>query len=411
MRSTRSNDDAAGAARVGTRLARSCNQIRNVALPIDSRRGFRYVRRVSRRTPLDLVLVGGGHTHVFVLRRWIVDPVPRVRLTLVLDRACAVYSGMVPGYAAGDYTESELEIDAARLGRRAGARVVLARANGIDATARRIAIDGGAEVPYDVASLDVGATVRGLDLPGVREHAAATRPIREWVDRLSRLDVAERRVVVVGGGAAGVELGFTLRARLGTGATITVLAGDDEILPGDSLRAARRVRREASARGITIRTGARVTAVERDAVCIDAERVPADLVVWATGAAPWPWLRAQPLPTDAHGFVRVAPTLAVVGRDDLFAAGDCATIDGVSWVRKAGVYAVREGPTLDANLRARLCGAPLRAYRPQRRILSLIHLGDRRALASKWGLVAVGGWVWRWKRWLDGRFVARYRTR
>ncbi len=106
----------------------------------------------------------------------------------------------------------------------------------------------------------------------------------------------------------------------------------------------------------------------------------------------------------------VQPTLLVAGCDDLFAVGDCASIESAPWVRKAGVYAVREGPILDANLRARLAGKPLREYRPQRRILSLIHLGDRRALASKWGVVAVGGWVWRWKRMVDRRFVRRYRA-
>jgi selenide,water dikinase len=78
-------------------------------------------------------------------------------------------------------------------------------------------------------------------------------------------------------------------------------------------------------------------------------------------------------------------------------------------VRKAGVYAVREQPVLDANLRAVLTGATLRPFEPQRHVLSLLHLGERRALASKWGVVAVGGWIWRWKRRVDARFVRRYR--
>ena len=370
--------------------------------------------------PTDVVLIGGGHAHVQVLHRWITEPPVRTRLTLVVDRARAVYSGMVPGFAAGDYALHELEIDAARLARRAGAHVVLARAVAVDSAGRRITVEHGPDVRYDVASLDVGATVRGLDLPGVREHALATRPIRDWVDRLDAQVAAaiERssgplRIVVVGGGAAGVELGFTLPPRVrarGVEPHVTVLSDAREILPGDSPRAARRIRHEAHGRGITIRTNARVVAVEPDAVCLDHERVPADLIVWATGAAPWPWLAASSLPTDEGGFVGVQPTLLVAGCDDLFAVGDCASIESAPWVRKAGVYAVREGPILDANLRARLAGKPLREYRPQRRILSLIHLGDRRALASKWGVVAVGGWVWRWKRMVDRRFVRRYRA-
>jgi len=361
---------------------------------------------MALREPTRVVLIGGGHTHVQVLHRWITAPPPRMRLTLVVDRARAAYSGMVPGFAAGDYAPYELEIDAARLARRAGAHVILARATAIDPDARTIALDGHPPVAYDVASLDVGATVRGLDLPGVREHAIATRPIREWVDRLASLPVP-RRIAVVGGGAAGVELGFTLHARFAD-AHVTVLS-DGEILPGDSPRAARRIRREAERRGVAIRTDARVLGVGPGGVHLATEHVAADLVVWATGAAPWPWLAASPLPRDDAGFVRVDPTLRVAGRDDLFAAGDCATIDGAPWVRKAGVYAVREGPVLEANLRARVTGAPLVPYRPQRTFLSLLHLGDRTALASKWGVVAVGRWVWRWKRAVDLRFVRRFR--
>jgi selenide,water dikinase len=100
----------------------------------------------------------------------------------------------------------------------------------------------------------------------------------------------------------------------------------------------------------------------------------------------------------------------VIGHDDLFAAGDCAAVEDAPWVRKAGVYAVREGPILDRNLRARLEGTRLRRYRPQRNFLSLLNLGERQALAAKWGAVAVGRWVWRWKDWIDRRFVRRFQV-
>ena len=82
--------------------------------------------------PRDLVLVGGGHTHVQVLRRWIMEPLPGALLTVVLDRPVALYSGMVPGFVAGDYAAHELEIDVVPLARRAGARVILSAATRVD---------------------------------------------------------------------------------------------------------------------------------------------------------------------------------------------------------------------------------------------------------------------------------------
>ena len=345
-------------------------------------------------------------------------PVDAVRLTVVLDRPEAVYSGMVPGFVAGDYEMHELELDVVALAQRARARVVLAPATSIDPQARRVHAEGQAPIAWDVASLDVGASVRGLDVPGVREHALATRPIRWLVDHVvARVEQAASagvaRVAVVGAGAAGVELSCTLRARLrclGARTDITVLSGEADMLTGYPRRVARRMRAELALRGIPVREDARAVAVERDAVVLETGRVPADLVVWATGAAPLPFLADAALPHDAAGFIRVRPTLQVDGHDDLFAAGDCASISTAPWVRKAGVYAVREGPVLDANLRARLAGRPLRRYRPQRDFLSLLNLGERHALAAKWGLVATGRWVWRWKDHIDRRFVERFRV-
>jgi selenide,water dikinase len=366
----------------------------------------------------DLVLVGGGHAHVQVVRRWRMAPVPGVRLTLVLDRPEAVYSGMVPGFVAGDYAAHELEIDGVPLARRAGARVVLARATGVDAEARRIALEGRPAIAYDVASLDVGSGVRGLDLPGVARHALATRPIRRFVDeldaRLEALRSAPRaRVVVVGAGAAGCELAFTLDARLraaGVVPQLTLMGDGPRVLDGYPPRVSARVEREVRRRGISLRLGARVREVSPEAVRLEDGELAAELVVWATGAAAPELLAGSKLPTDPDGFARVGPTLQVEGHDDLFAVGDCAALPFAPWVRKAGVYAVRAGPVLDANLRARLAGGGLRAFRPQRDFLTLLNLGGGRALGARWGMAAAGRSVFRLKDAIDRRFVHRFRV-
>jgi selenide,water dikinase len=357
----------------------------------------------------ELVLVGGGHAHVQVLRRLGLRPIPGVHASVVLDRPRAVYSGMVPGFVAGEYAAAELEIDVASLARRAGASVVLARAVRIDPRARRIELEDRPALGYDVASLDVGSSVRGLELPGVREFALATRPIRALVDSLdARLQALHApRIAVVGAGVAGLELAFGLSTRMGVRPCVL----GEEILPRYAARARARLCALAAARGIELRAGARVIAVEKNEVVLaGGERVAADLVVWATGAAAPELLRDSPLPLDSAGFVRVHPSLQVVGSDTLFAVGDCASLEDQAWVPKAGVYAVRQGPRLDANLRALLTGRPLRAYRPQRDFLSLMNLGGRRALGTKWGAVLAGRAVWRLKDRIDRRFVRRFRV-
>jgi selenide,water dikinase len=367
----------------------------------------------------DLVLVGGGHAHVQVLRRLMMRPEPGVRTTVVLDRAEAVYSGMVPGFVAGDYAAHELEIDVVPLARRAGANVVLAAATCVDPRARRIDLEGRPPIRYDVASLDVGATVRGLSLPGVAEHALATRPIRNFVDRLDERVAAAGgdavRIAVVGAGAAGVELAFTLAARVraaGRTPQLTLLTNHRELLHPYSARVGHALRRLAEQRGIRVLLGVEVVGVEKSMVLLggDAEPVECDLAVWATGAAPVALLAASPLPLDPSGFVKVGLTLQVDGHEELFAVGDCASIGDAPWVRKAGVYAVRAGPVLDDNLRARLRGEPLERFRPQRDFLSLIHTGDRSAFATKWGRSLRGSVLFALKDAIDRRFMNRFQV-
>jgi selenide,water dikinase len=379
------------------------------------------VGSLSAEAPAELVLVGGGHAHVQVLRRFMMRPDSAVHLTVVLDRPEAVYSGMVPGLVAGDYTLPELEIDVLPLARRARAGVILSPALRIDPGARCIELEGRPPIRYDVASIDVGSTVLGQDVPGVRELAIATRPIRSFTGRIERILARARtnggelgRIVVVGTGAAGVELAFTLEARLraeGLHGAITLLGDAPALLPGAARSVSEAALAETRRRGISVRAAGRVTRVEKDALRLEGgEELPCDLAIWATGAAPVALLDASPLPKDAAGFVRVSETLQVEGCEALFAVGDCASLAAHPWVPRAGVYAVREGPFLEHNLRAALAGRALRRYRPQRDFLSLLNLGDRRALGAKWGRVVSGRSVWRLKDWIDRRFVRRFQV-
>lgn len=344
-------------------------------------------------------------------------PLRDVRLSVILDRPEALYSGMVPGLVAAAYPAHALEIDVVPLARRSGARVVLAAATRVDPAARRIELEGRPPLAYDVASLDVGSSVHGLDLPGVREHAVATRPIgrftRQLDARLRALAAGGRRlrIAVVGGGAAGVELACALRARLGPGPGVCLVSDAPALLP-ERPDLGERARQALSRLDIVLCLGRRVARVEKDALWLEggADPIECQLAVWATGAAAPDLVRNSPLPRDERGFVRVGDSLAVTDCEGLFAAGDCASLASWPELPKAGVYAVREGPVLDANLRSALAGRPLRAYRPQRDFLALLNLGNGRALGARSGRVFEGRWVFRLKDRIDRRFMRRFQV-
>jgi selenide,water dikinase len=376
-----------------------------------------------RHAGRELILVGGGHAHVQVLERWRRHEIPDVRLTLVADHPNAIYSGMVPGFVAGQYRAADLTIDLPQLSRGAGARFVRATAARIDACARRIELDGAPDVHYDVASIDVGSSVVGLDVPGVREHAIPIRPIQQLVERLGARTAALKRqnhagpprLSVVGAGAGGVELAFALRERLRREgeehARVTLVDGSSRILPGGSDSLARRVLRICRQLGVALRLGSPVTGVDPDSLQLaDGSRLPSDIVIWVAGPTGPPLIHDSELATDARGFLRVRSTFQSLDHDDLLCVGDAATLDAFPDTPKAGVYAVRAGPVLLHNLRALLRGRRLRRFRPQRDFLSLLNVCDGRALGAKWGRSFEGAWVYRLKDRIDRRFVDRFRV-
>ncbi len=294
---------------------------------------------MSAGRPREVVLIGAGHAHVHVLEGFAAHPVPGSCLKVVADTPISVYSGMVPGFVAGQYRPQDLQIDVRALARRARAEVIVARATGIDTSNSRIALQDNSPVHYDIACFDIGSTVVGLDLPGIREHALPTRPIGLFVRRVDEIAERARRhdqgtpfqVVVIGGGAGGVELAFTLQRRLaseGNGQVdVALLEKGARILSGYPESLVRRVYRRAEARGIRIRCNRHVVAAAKETVMLaDGEQLPCHALIWVTGAVSQPIFTESGLPTDDRGFVRIRSTLQVENHDDLFAVGDCATL-------------------------------------------------------------------------------------
>ncbi|WP_203074447.1 FAD-dependent oxidoreductase [Falsiroseomonas ponticola] len=355
-----------------------------------------------------LLLVGGGHAHVEVLRHFAAKPLPGWRLTLLTREAHSPYSGMLPGVIAGLYREEQALIDIQALAARAGAEAVIDRATGIDLAARRVHRAGGEARPFDLLSIDTGATPDTAGVPGAARHALPLKPIDALLPRLrALLEAAPARLGVVGAGAAGVEVALALRARLPS-ASVTLVAGVAGVLPGFPDKARARATEALAARRIAIQQGEDVAEVVAEGLVFPrAAPLALDAVLWATGAAAPAWLAETGLERDRAGFLRVDACLRAIGQDRIFACGDCAGFDPQP-LPKAGVVAVRQGPVLARNLRAAAEGHAPRPYRPQSDWLVLLSLGDRRAIGTRNGVVVSGRAAWWLKDRIDRRFMARY---
>jgi selenide,water dikinase len=369
----------------------------------------------------DLVLVGGGHTHVHVLKSFGRKPMPGVRLTLIGRDVETPYSGMIPGFVAGHYTFDECHIDLAWLCASTGARLVRGEATGIDRASRQVRLKDGPAVSYDLLSIDVGSAPNLETIPGARQWATPVKPIaefgRHWMAFLEHMRtwLGPLNVTVIGGGAGGVELALAIDHRLrqaAKGAQVQVtLATKDEILTGHAVAARRKIQPIFRRRGLQLLEKAATSRIERGAVQLESGKwLQADAVFVVTEASAAQWFATTGLPLDGRGFLAVADTLRSTGDERIFAVGDCATV--LKHPRpKAGVFAVRQGPPLAENLRRVVLGQAPEPFVPQARYLSIIGTGDGRAVATRGSWAIEGAWVWRWKDHVDRKWMRLYQRR
>ncbi|MCI0534825.1 MAG: selenide, water dikinase SelD, partial [Verrucomicrobiales bacterium] len=373
----------------------------------------------------DLVLVGGGHSHVAVLKIFGMQPLRGVRVTLICKDIATPYSGMIPGYIAGHYTFEEAHIDLRPLCQFAGATFIHAAAIGLNLENRHVLCEGRPAISFDVLSINTGSTPRVRGIPGATASAVRVKPIasfvRTWEELVRELKQSPQRtfrIVVVGGGAGGVELTLATRHRLreeldGTdpgapGIEFHLVSDARTLLPTHNARVQRKFARILDERGVHVHLNHRVIEVKPGLLlCGPGAPIPFDRLFWAINAEAPEWIAASGLQTEANGFAAVNDRLQSLSHPFVFAAGDVA--DVTEHPRpKSGVFAVRQGRPLAINLRRALTGRLLQPFRPQKQFLSLISTGNKYAVASRGPWVLEGERLWRLKDWIDRRWMRQY---
>ena len=371
----------------------------------------------------DLVLIGGGHAHVEVMRRFGMRPLPGVRVTVISRELHTPYSGMLPGLIAGHYSFDDAHIDLGPLARFAGARLLHDVVTGLDLDVRKVLCQYRPPVHFDVLSIDTGSAP-STEAMGAADHAVNVKPVSSFHARWQALrerilaTAGAFSIGVVGGGAGGVELLMAMRYRLQQ--ELRKIAGNverlhfhlitasDDILPTHNARVRAKYRHVLEQCGVELSLACEVIEVTPGTLRAQSgTTITCDEVLWVTHASAPEWPRAAGLATDDQGFIRVDDTLQSVSHAGVFAAGDVASVD-THPRPKSGVFAVRQGPPLADNLRRALGRSRLASFTPQHQFLSLISTGDRHAIASRGRWAFEGRWVWLWKDWIDRRFVKRF---
>lgn len=346
------------------------------------------------------MLVGGGHSHVQVVKSLGMNPAPGVRVTLISEQPRAAYSGMLPGCLAGQYPSAQIHIRLLPLCVNSGVRFIQAQVSGLDLQNNRILFNDRPPLAFDIVSLNCGA--QPLVAP---DQGVAVKPISEFLpvwktllDQVQQGRVA--KVSVVGAGAGGVELALASRAALPKHVRVELYG--PKLLKEHSRAAVKQVRKVLAEKSIEH--------IEARFSGADAKQHDHQ-ILWVTDVKAPAWVANSGLDTDDLGFVRVDEHLRSVSHSSVFAAGDIAHLINQSRP-KAGVYAVRAGAVLARNLASAIQGLALQSrkhrYRAQHSHLTLINCADGTAIASRGRWAGRGKFWWWLKDRIDKAFIARF---
>jgi len=370
-----------------------------------------------------LVLIGGGHAHVQVLKGLNKKNRPKdMEITLIDSQRSASYSGMVPGCVAKLYSIEQTRFHLEPLCRWADIEFINDEVIDIDMDNNYISISGKHQkVTFDVVSFDIGCRSRGLDeVPGALQYSIPTRPISRLVERIEEAEKDlenEAHVVVVGGGAAGIELAMCIRGRwgpkLGDALRVKLLNSDSELLSPESAACRTALKNVLDDRNIQVIHQCTVREVTSSKIFFhDGGSTEYTHCLWATGASPHPLaekMKSRGIAVSEQGWICVNSHLQCQSHSNIFAAGDCCTITGLPNGKKsppkAGVYAVRSGPVLAQNLVANLFSTDMIHFQPQDDFLKLLACGDGYALGFRFGIPIEGKWVFKLKDHIDQMFM------
>lgn len=367
-----------------------------------------------------LVLVGGGHAHLSVIEKLVCmsshKSLRGTEVVLITPNRYQNYSGMLPGWIAGHYTREQSRVDLQPLVTASGVRMILATMVAMSADARTLTLSDGQRVAYDFLSLDVGSETQTGSLSGLGGRLLPVKPLDDFFDQWPVIEKRAIRqkdyaLVVVGGGAAGIELAFAAQyalKRAGAKAHVTLVVSPDGMLKEHHPSVRQRVLAYMRQAGIVLYQQA-ATGVADGLLFSDGHRIYADQVIAATGAKPLAWLRQSGLSLNDQGYILVDACHRTLYHPEVFAVGDTCARTDVQMAR-SGVHAVKAGPVLAENLFALLAdsAAQLKEYRPRKSSLYLLACGPRYAIAS-WGRFSFEGyWVWRLKDWIDRGFIKKF---
>ena len=361
----------------------------------------------------QLVLIGGGHANVQVLKKLCMNRIKGLHTVLISERYEATYSGMTPGYIHKDFSKEEISIDLQRLCFNAGATFIKDKVVKIETKNQKLELQNFHSINYDLLSINTGSisNSKKINIENSSKYFFV-KPISSLVKNLKKIDQIiknkKNKIVIIGGGVASYELAFSLVKRYEEPLEITILG--KKILGEKNLNQKTKNKLRAIAKNLNIKeySGEVVSISETNLTLNNGKKINCNLSLLSTGANIEMWLLDSDLGKDENGFISVDYNLLSINKKNIFVTGDACSIENNTRA-KSGVMAVRQGEILKENIFLKLTGKKLIKFKPQRNWLYLIGTYENYALLNYFFLSFHARWCWKLKVWIDKNFINKFK--
>ncbi|MFW5769842.1 MAG: NAD(P)/FAD-dependent oxidoreductase [Spirochaetota bacterium] len=362
---------------------------------------------------MTLLLIGAGHGHLYTVSRIKQMVETGYRVVVINSSRYHYYSGMVPGMLGGMYAPEDTRFDIEKMVHRGGGEFIEDSVMKIDPERRVIYTSGGKIMEFDVLSCNTGSVIQDTIPVDSNGTVYPVKPLANLYLARVQLEQAEKessmRVVVAGGGAAGVEIAANVygRARELSLDARVIIVTSGALLEGFPERASRKARKWLSNHDIEVHEHTRVTGINNKNVSLEGgQDIPMDMCIMATGIVPPEIFSRSGMKTGPDGGLDVNEYLQARNYPYIFGTGD-----GIYFsphpLPKAGVYAVRQGPLLYRNIMAYSRGENLETFVPQKKYLLIMNLAGY-GIAIR-GKLVLGGRTWfRIKDIIDRRYIRKF---
>ena len=342
-----------------------------------------------------LVLVGGGHSNVLLMRKWLMQPnlMPNHPITIISRDSHLVYSAKFPSVIANLISLEESLIDIASFAKSVKVAFIQEEVKNIEFKHNKIIFKSRPAISYSDLVINCGSRTKvskEFEELVQKKIAFPIKPFYESYKYILEEDqfdsYDELPFVIIGSGLAAVEIAFALRKRWKHRPLILVCK-----------------LQKLSDKFIFWLKKFKI--ILKPKINFNYKKI-----LLCTGNAPHHWIENNYLRLDSRGRIITNSTLRSEQFSNIYAIGDCA-YSGKSQLNSSGILAVKAVKRLSENIKNNLNKKRLKKWYPQKKGLQIVNLfnDSNQSAFAVYGKLTIGPNInlWKLKNKLDNDFLAK----